>query len=204
MRKAVFVNDGTLMDNSSDNIEAALIRLKPFAVNALKMLQSAGYTIIVISEQPAVAYGLAEAAVERMRQYLEALLMMFSVRIGGYYYCPHDPAGSVAAYARVCECRRPAPGLLLRAAGEHQIDLNASWLLGSARQDRAVAGRAGCRAALVIPEMAELLHTDGAPAESNDDAVFEDICSAAEHILAARPTIGEDCYAKAAERSAAK
>src|SRR5688572_15168634 len=113
MRKAVFIcKEGALVENNPPSSEPSLIRLKPFAVDALKMLQASGYSIIVVSEQPEVAHGLPEQTIDRMRQYLEALLMMFNIRINGFYYCPHDPAGSVAAYKRKCECRKPAPGLL--------------------------------------------------------------------------------------------
>src|SRR5262249_23341263 len=146
MRKAIFINkDGGLVENIPDKWEASLLRLKPFASEALKMLQAAGYLIIVVAEHPDLAHGLEESSVERIRQYLEALLMMFNVRISGYYYCPHDPAGSVASYARACDCRKPAAGLLLRAAADHQIDLGASWFIGCSEEDLVAARRARCR-----------------------------------------------------------
>lgn len=199
MRKAVFIcKEGALVENDAPSSEPSLIRLKPFAVDALKVLQASGYTIIVVSEQPDVAHGLPEQTIERMRQYLEALLMMFNIRINGFYYCPHDPAGTVAAYKRKCECRKPGAGLLLRAAHEHQIDLNASWLIGTTDRDLEMARNAGCRAVMLSEEVDD--YGDEVVSAANfegADCVVEDLRSAAEHIISPQQSIEPEFFAKA-------
>src|SRR5919197_46875 len=67
----------------------------------------------------------------------------------GFYYCPHHPAGAVEEHAVVCACRKPAPGLLLRAAREHGVDLARSWLVGDILDDVEAGRRAGCRTILL-------------------------------------------------------
>jgi D-glycero-D-manno-heptose 1,7-bisphosphate phosphatase len=207
MRKAVFiVKDGALLVPMPGNVEASLMRMMPFAVDALKRLQGAGYSIVVMSEQPEVAHGVTETQIDRMRQYLEALLMMFNVRINGFYYCPHDPKGTVNAYTRACECRTPAPGLLLRAAAEHQIDLRSSWVIGTTAEELEAAARAGCRAVLYdqdADDYDDFEFEDEIAEESNivigyqPEYIAADLNSAAEYIISSQQQIPEDLFAKA-------
>lgn len=69
--------------------------------------------------------------------------------LAGFYYCPHHPLGSVPAYARACRCRKPRPGLVLRAAAELDLDVRASWLIGDILDDVEAGNRAGCRSILL-------------------------------------------------------
>jgi histidinol-phosphate phosphatase family protein len=69
--------------------------------------------------------------------------------IEGVYWCPHHPQGIVAEFTRVCECRKPAPGMLLRAAREHRLDLSRSWFIGDILDDVEAGRRAGCRSVLI-------------------------------------------------------
>jgi D-glycero-D-manno-heptose 1,7-bisphosphate phosphatase len=71
------------------------------------------------------------------------------VTISGFYYCPHHPQGSVAKYAVTCECRKPNPGMLLRAADELQINLSDAWMVGDILNDVEAGNRAGCRTILI-------------------------------------------------------
>jgi histidinol phosphatase-like enzyme len=67
----------------------------------------------------------------------------------GVYWCPHHPQGCVAGYANLCDCRKPAPGMLLRAAREHRLDLSRSWFVGDILDDVEAGNRAGCRTVLL-------------------------------------------------------
>ena len=71
------------------------------------------------------------------------------VPLGGFYYCPHYPAGTVSRYAIACACRKPAPGMLLRALREHDLDAERSWLVGDILDDVEAGRRAGCRTVLL-------------------------------------------------------
>ncbi len=84
-----------------------------------------------------------------MHEHLARELAQLDVRLDGIYHCPHHPAGSIPALAIECECRKPRPGMLLRAAADHGLDLGRSWLVGDILDDVAAGKRAGCRTVLV-------------------------------------------------------
>jgi D-glycero-D-manno-heptose 1,7-bisphosphate phosphatase len=149
--RAVFLDkDGTLVENVPYNVDPARIVLAAGAADALRTLASAGYLIVVVSNQSGVARGLFDvsrlADVERA---LRDLLLHEGVSLDGFYYCPHLPDGSVAEYAIACECRKPAPGMLLRAADELGIDLDRSWMVGDTLDDVEAGRAAGCRTVFV-------------------------------------------------------
>jgi len=148
---AVFLDkDGTLVHDVPYNVDPALIRLTPGAVEALGLLHAAGYRLIIVSNQSGVARGrFPETALAAVEERLRALLAQRGVPLTGFYYCPHHPDGSVAAYAVACSCRKPAPGMLIRAAREHGIDLSRSWMVGDILNDVEAGHRAGCRSILI-------------------------------------------------------
>ncbi|MCO6431523.1 MAG: HAD family hydrolase [Deltaproteobacteria bacterium] len=149
--KAVFIDkDGTLIENVPFNIEPELIRLSPNCVAGLRMLYQAGYKFVVVSNQDGVARGyFREADLERVRRCLEELLGAMDVPLTGFYCCPHHPDGIVKRYRKQCDCRKPMPGLLLRAARRLDLDLSASWMVGDILNDIEAGKRAGCRTILI-------------------------------------------------------
>lgn len=151
--KAVFLDkDGTLVENVPYNIAPERVRLMPYAGEGLRLLQAAGYLVMVVSNQSGVARGLfPEAALGPVWHALAALLAREGVRLKDIYYCPHHPDGVVTRYARACTCRKPAPGLLLQAADEHGIALACSWMVGDILDDVEAGQRAGCRTVLLAP-----------------------------------------------------
>jgi D-glycero-D-manno-heptose 1,7-bisphosphate phosphatase len=150
-KRAAFIDkDGTLLDNVPYNVDPAYMRLTDHAGSALRALRHAGYTLIVISNQPGIALGRFDfPELARARAHLEALLTNEGVRLDGFYFCPHHPIGSRPEYACECACRKPMPGLLLRAAREFHIDLARSWMIGDILDDIEAATRAGCRSVLL-------------------------------------------------------
>ncbi len=149
--KAIFVDkDGTLLADVPYNVDPDKMRLLPGAGPGLHALQAAGYKLIVISNQSGVAHGFfAEPALEQVTRRLTQLLACYDVRLGGFYYCPHHPRGSVHPYAVACACRKPAPGMIFRAAGELGIELATSWVVGDILDDVEAGQRAGCRTLLI-------------------------------------------------------
>jgi histidinol-phosphate phosphatase family protein len=106
----------------------------------------------VVTNQSGIARGLFEEAdLARVRAHLAAEAGAHGAALDGFYYCPHLPDGR-GAYAIDCDCRKPAPGLLHRAARELSIDLAASWLVGDTWMDVAAGRSAGCRTIMVGPE----------------------------------------------------
>lgn len=140
VKKAVFIDkDGTLVKDIPYNVNPVLICLQPGAGSALKHLQAAGYKLIVISNQSGVAkrlFGLEDLSVVNQR--IQELLKPYGVAVDDFYYCPHGPEDN-------CTCRKPQPGLILRAAEDYLVDLERSWMIGDILHDVEAGNRAGCR-----------------------------------------------------------
>lgn len=116
----------------------------------LRRLQEAGWRLVIITNQSGVARGyFSQDDLDAMHDHLGRRLDALGVQLDGVYYCPHHPEGVVPEYSVACDCRKPAPGLLLRAAAELDIDLAASWFVGDILDDVEAGNRAGCRTVLV-------------------------------------------------------
>lgn len=150
-RPAVFFDkDGTLVEDVPYNADPAHVVLAPGAGAAVAGLAAGGYAIVVISNQSGVARGFFdEAALDAVSMRVRELVERQGGRVDAFFYCPHHPDGGVPEYARACDCRKPAPGLLTRAAADLQLDLGASWLVGDILDDVAAGRGAGCRTVLV-------------------------------------------------------
>jgi D,D-heptose 1,7-bisphosphate phosphatase len=132
------------------NADPELIELAPGAVEGLSALATAGYRLIVISNQSGVAQGyFTEAALTAVERRLREQLAEHRIELDGFYYCPHHPDAAIERYRIQCECRKPAPGLVLRAARKHRIDISRSWFVGDILNDIEAGRRAGCRTVLI-------------------------------------------------------
>lgn len=149
--RAIFLDkDGTLVENVPFNVNPALIQLTWQAGQALQIFKSLGYRLIVVSNQSGIAKGLfTENALKPVENRLAERLIQYGVTLDGFYYCPHSPDGVVSRYAISCTCRKPMPGMLLRAAKEHGIDLEQSWMIGDILHDVEAGRRAGCNTVLI-------------------------------------------------------
>jgi D-glycero-D-manno-heptose 1,7-bisphosphate phosphatase len=146
---AIFIDkDGTLIPDIPYNVDPSKIELAFGSKEALKSLNQIGYKLIVISNQSGVARGyFPESALQAVQQRLQSLLA--PIPLTGFYYCPHYPTGKNTNYALDCNCRKPKPGLLLKAAEDHQIDLANSWMIGDILNDVEAGRCAGCRTILI-------------------------------------------------------
>ena len=149
--QAIFLDkDGTLIKDVPYNVNPDLIELTENAGDGLHLLQQRGYHLFVVSNQPGVAKGLfVETALEPVEIRITVLLSREQVVLDGFYYCPHHPDGVVEGYSAECDCRKPLPGMLLRAAREHGIDLPRSWMIGDILHDVEAGNRAGCGTVLI-------------------------------------------------------
>ncbi len=112
--------------------------LQPEFVAAARTAQAAGYGCIIITNQRGVALGRMRAeTLQVIHARLEAQLAADGVRLLGIEVCPHE--------RDTCTCRKPQPGMLLRAAHTHDLDLDASWMVGDQETDVEAGRRAGCR-----------------------------------------------------------
>lgn len=148
---AIFIDkDGTLVQDVPYNVDVSRIALRPDAGPALAKLFDAGFVLVLVTNQPGIAQGRYEPAdLDAVWGELNRQLAPHGVHFTAIYYCPHDPGGCVALYARPCDCRKPRPGMLLRAAQQHRLDLGRSWMIGDILDDVEAAHAAGCRAVLL-------------------------------------------------------
>jgi D-glycero-D-manno-heptose 1,7-bisphosphate phosphatase len=146
--RALFIGLGkALVDGPARREGPPLVRS---AARAFPLLRDAGFSFVVVAHEPSVALGvLSEEDVSRQGQLLGEAMARIGATLGGFYYCPHHPSGIVREYAVDCLCRRPQPGLIIRAASELEIDLPASWAVGDVLDDVEAGRRAGCRTVLV-------------------------------------------------------
>ncbi len=116
----------------------------PGAVAAIRAVRAAGYLVVVVSNQSGVAHGMyAEEAVHDFHRHMSAALAPEGAAVDAFYFCPYHVEGSVPAYARAHDDRKPAPGMLLRAARDLDLDMGRSLLIGDRDSDLVAAARAG-------------------------------------------------------------
>jgi len=151
LRPALFLDkDGTLLEDVPFNADPARMRFVEGADEALARLAALDVPLVVVSNQAGVALGRFDAArLDDVRTRLEAMFAACGATLAAAYFCTHHPQGTVAAHAFACDCRKPRPGLLQRAAREHAIDLQRSWMVGDILDDVEAGKRAGCRSVLV-------------------------------------------------------
>lgn len=158
--RAVFVDrDGVLNDLVYDDAEervgspfsAKQMRVFPYTAETVKELREGmGYKVIVVSNQPGVAKGqFSMREHKKMGKKLRKSLASAETAFDGEYYCLHHPSAIHAKYRVECDCRKPKPGLLLRAAEENDVDLASSYFVGDSLVDIKAGKRAGCRTILV-------------------------------------------------------
>jgi D-glycero-D-manno-heptose 1,7-bisphosphate phosphatase len=156
--------DGTLVDFHRDpelgSVVSAFhpsqLRLLPGVVEGLRLLQDAGFALAIATNQPGAAKGqVPRVAITRTNEALVALLAQHAIRIEAVAVCLHHPEGGPGGepeLRRQCECRKPAPGLLLKLAEDLQLSRSASWMVGDTAADVGAARRAGVRSGLVLDE----------------------------------------------------
>jgi D-glycero-D-manno-heptose 1,7-bisphosphate phosphatase len=156
--KAVFLDrDGTISVELGYVTPADLGRyaLIPGAAKGLRRLKAAGYKLIVTSNQSGVARGyFGLQAVEQVHARLKELLAGEGVELDGIYFCPHLPTASGkvknAEFGTDCACRKPLPGMVLKAAEDFDLDPHQCWVVGDKRSDLELAHNAGCRGGVLV------------------------------------------------------
>ena len=185
-RDGVLIEDVHLLANPGD------IRVLEGVPQALRTLKEAGFKLIVVSNQTVVARGLVtEQEVYAINAEMEHLLEQAGgPHLDGFYFCPHHPNATLPAYRIACECRKPRPGLLLRAAREHNLNLGASFTVGDRITDIIAGARAGCRTVLVQTgkQQAPPIETvEPLDRSVQPDYTCANLSEAAKWILALRP-----------------
>lgn len=151
MKKVLFLDkDGTLVQDVPYNTDPAKVCFYPDVISTLQKAQSAGYELVLITNQSGIGRGFCtEADVLWMLAVIETELEEHGLTILDRYYCPHYPESTIPEYRALCSCRKPKPGMLLTAAAEHSIDLSASWMIGDILNDVEAGNRAGTKTILI-------------------------------------------------------
>ncbi len=152
MNRAVFMDrDGTISEEVGYINHPSRFRVFPYAAAAVKLLNDNDWLAIVVTNQAGVARGyFPEEMISTVHDQLKTELQKDSAHLDAIYYCAHHPAVGKPRYRLDCDCRKPKPGLILRAAREFDIDLKHSWMVGDRYNDIELAQNAGLNSALVL------------------------------------------------------
>jgi D-glycero-D-manno-heptose 1,7-bisphosphate phosphatase len=184
MKPAVFLDrDGTIIEDVGYLDSLDRIAVFPWTVDAIRALNRAGFAVVVVTNQSGIARGFFdEAFVDQTHQWIEAYLAGGGARIDAYYYCPHHPDGNIDLYRRRCDCRKPARGLIDRAAADLNLDLSRSCVVGDRWVDVQLARAAGTRAILVRTGSGAAEERRPVPGLAAD-AIVDNLAAAASRIL---------------------
>jgi len=153
----------------------------PGAPLAIRLLNDAGFTVIVVTNQSGIARGYYdESAVERLHRYMDDELAKHGARVDAYYFCPHHPRHDNGGRGGECACRKPLPGMLVQAAADLAVDLAESYMVGDKLSDVEAGFRAGCRPLLVRTGYG----AGEEPVLSPSVPVYDDLLAAARAIVA--------------------
>ena len=187
-RPALFLDrDGTLVKEVNYLTRVDQLQMLDSSAEALRLAHAAGMATVLITNQSAVARGmLAEADLHVIHRRLSEMIVEQGGILDAVYYCPHHPEGSVPEYIASCQCRKPQPGLIRRAARELGLDLPGSLMVGDTLKDVEAGQRAGCTAVLVetgygIHEAAQI-----EPGGTVPDFIAPDLLAAVRWFLARR------------------
>ena len=147
MNRCVFLDrDGVLIEDVGPLTDHDRIRLLPGVAEALRTLRENDFRLVVVTNQSVVARGLAtESDVRQVHATIARRLECQGAEIDDWFFCPHHPHATLEEFRCVCQCRKPAGGMLLQAAERHRLDLPASFMIGDRMTDVAAGIAAGCR-----------------------------------------------------------
>jgi D-glycero-D-manno-heptose 1,7-bisphosphate phosphatase len=173
MKKAAFLDrDGVINRKAADGQYVTRweeMEFLPGAQEAVRLLNLAGFFVVVVSNQRCIAKGLITSVeLDLLHARLRSEFALAGARFDAIFYCPHENEPP-------CGCRKPQPGLLLEASRRHDIDMATSWMIGDSWRDVEAGGRAGCRTVRV---------TDGDKSAVDDaDLVASSLLDAVHKIL---------------------
>ncbi|MDO8835853.1 MAG: HAD family hydrolase [Vicinamibacterales bacterium] len=192
-RPAAFLDrDGTINEDAGYIDRLERFALYPFAIDAVGLLRRAGYLVVILTNQGGVAQGIhTEETVLELAAYLADRARQGGTQIDGHYYCPHMPDAPLSRYRLDCDCRKPKPGLALRAAQDLDIDLTRSVVIGDRWRDLAVAQAVGARGIMVRTGYGAT-ESLKPPAGMHADAVCDNLVAAAIWLLDHPPAPSPD------------
>jgi D-glycero-D-manno-heptose 1,7-bisphosphate phosphatase len=152
MKGAVFLDrDGTISEELGYVNHIDRFELFPWTAAAIRRLNQASIPVVLVTNQAGAAMGyFPETLLPEIHRKLEYELALANARLDAIYYCPHHPYATVPEYRHDCDCRKPAPGMLHRAARELDLDLKSSYMIGDQYRDIETAFRVEAQGVLVL------------------------------------------------------
>jgi len=151
VNRAVFLDrDGTMIEDVGYLDRLQRLKLFPYTVDAIRLLNRAGFKIVVVTSQAGIANGvITEAFVKEAHDEISRRAAAGGARIDGFYYCPHSPTAVAVEYRTDCDCRKPKPGMIHSAQRELSLDLSRSFVVGDRWRDIEMGQAAGVAGVLV-------------------------------------------------------
>ena len=182
-RPAVFLDrDGTPSEERGYIDRLELLEIFPWTSDAIRLLNRAGFAVVVVTNQSAIGRGIIDLAfLQTVHDTFDRHLAKSGARVDRYYFCPHHPDAALPEYRQTCRCRKPGPGMIEQAATDLWLDLARSFMVGDRAIDVASGHAAGVRAVLVRSG-----HSSGGPAPPGDaepDAILNNVMEAVGWIL---------------------
>jgi D,D-heptose 1,7-bisphosphate phosphatase len=171
LRPAIFLDrDGTLNHSVGYVNHPSRFRLFPWTFEAIRLAKEQGHLAVVVTNQSGLGRGyISKATLDEVHRELEETLEAAGAPLDGIYSCPHTPSDN-------CDCRKPKPGLLLRAAEELSVDLSRSWMIGDTYTDLEAAWAVEAKGALVRTGFGRgTLETESGRWPRQPDVVSEDL-----------------------------
>jgi len=178
--------DGTVCDEVGYVNHESRIRLLPRSAAAIRLARESGFKVVVVTNQAGVARGyFTEDLVHRVHDRVREMLAAGGAGVDAIYYCPHHPDAGDGEYRKDCDCRKPRPGMLLRARDELGIDLARSYVIGDSMRDIEAGHRVGATTVLVLTGYGRgELEYRSDRWKRHPDHIVEDLMDAVEWILA--------------------
>lgn len=151
-RRAIFMDrDGTILEEVGYVNHVDRVRLPERSIQAVLRANESGFQVVVVTNQAGVARGyFPETLIDDVHERVRAMLAERGARLDGIYYCAHHPEVGPAPYRRECDCRKPLPGMFLRASQEMGIDLATSYVVGDTIKDIEAGHRVGATTVLLL------------------------------------------------------
>ena len=184
LRRAVFLDrDGTIIEEAGYPDRLDRIVFYPFSVDAVRTLNDGGLAVVVVTNQSGIARGIVpEPFVGEAHRYIAERMRAGGARIDGFYYCRHHPDAIDAGLRGPCDCRKPQPGLLRRAAADLGLDLAGSFVVGDRWHDAAAGRAVGASGVLVRTGLGWRDESDES-ARVPGTVIVDDLAAAAAWIL---------------------
>jgi D-glycero-D-manno-heptose 1,7-bisphosphate phosphatase len=190
-RAAIFLDrDGTICEEVGYVNHLSRSRLLPGSLEAIRLINQAGLLAVVTTNQSGVARGyFSEDLVEAVHAQLLSAVSSGGARLDAIYHCPHHPSEGSPPWRAACDCRKPKPGMILRAAREHGIDLAGSYVVGDSVVDIEAGAAAGLPGVLVLTGYGRgLLEHQKHRFKTEPAHAAEDLLGAVRFILSRRRT----------------